>query len=77
MFCRNCGEENSNEAIFCRNCGEKLKNEDVKKAEVIEQNTNNQNTTSNSHPKSSLGWIGCCCFGVIIVFILFVILTGL
>ena len=77
MFCRKCGEENLNDAVFCRNCGEKLKSEDVKKAEIIEQTTTNHNTTSNNRPKSSFGWIGCCCFGLIIVFILFAILTGL
>ena len=35
MFCKNCGEENPENAVYCRNCGAKLV-EDVKKTTVIE-----------------------------------------
>ena len=47
MFCRNCGEENIEEAIFCKNCGTKLR-EEPKKAEIIEQ-TEYQSTDSGSN----------------------------
>ena len=42
MFCKNCGEENPENAVYCRNCGTKLI-EEVKKTEVIE-------TTLIQHP---------------------------
>jgi uncharacterized membrane protein YvbJ len=74
VFCKNCGEENPDGAVFCRNCGEKLK-EDVKKGEIIEsptyQKENEQKTTdSSSSSASDYGWIGCCCLGIIIVFVI-------
>ena len=39
MYCKNCGEENPDEAVFCKNCGTRLK-EEVKKTERIVQAEN-------------------------------------
>ena len=73
MFCYNCGEENPDEAKYCKNCGALLKEEKAKKVEVIEQtyqhNTSStRNTTPNKNDNSQ--WIGCCCLGLIVIFIL-------
>ena len=81
MFCRNCGEENPENAVFCRNCGARLI-EDVKKAEVIDNTVNNQNTNQNtgtttSSSNDNSNWIGCCCLGLIVVFILSALFGGL
>ena len=76
MFCRQCGEKNPDEAVYCKNYGCKLK-EEIKKAEIIEnattnQNTNNQQstTTSSSSSSDSSTWIGCCLclIGIFIIF---------
>lgn len=87
MFCRNCGEENPENAVFCRNCGAKLK-EEVKKAEVIDtpvrtQNNNynnNQQTTQTTTTKSSSSdsgsWIACCCVGLFLIFIISALFSG-
>ena len=83
MFCRKCGEENPEEAVYCKNCGAKLI-EEIKKPEVIEtttnrntnQNTNQKSTTSTSSSTSDSSWIGCCCLGLIVVFILSALFGG-
>ena len=84
MFCRKCGEENPENAVFCRNCGERLK-EDVKKAEVIDATTtqNNQrtsgtnSTTSTTSSKSdSSSWIACCFIGLVLIFIISALFSG-
>lgn len=70
MFCRNCGEENPENAVYCKNCGNRLI-EEVKKAEVIEAPTRNQSSsTTERSDRDSSSWIGCCCLGVIVIFIL-------
>lgn len=84
MFCYNCGEENPDEAKYCRNCGAVLKEENtVKKAEVIENEDYHQSrqqttttTTSSSSSNSDNTWIGCCCLGAIVIFILSAIFSG-
>ena len=78
MFCRKCGEENPNNAVYCRNCGEKLI-EEVKKPEIIETpNSNNTHQTTGSNSDSSSdSWIGCCCLGAIVIFILSAIFSGI
>ena len=80
MFCKNCGEENPENAVYCRNCGTKLI-EEVKKTEVIEtppthnnQNTSNTNTNTTSNGNSD--WIGCC-LCLVAIFIIFAIFGGL
>lgn len=77
MFCYNCGEENPEEAKYCRNCGASLKKEEtIKKVEVMEapkhqQNANHQKTTTTTKSSSDSSlWIGCCCLGIIVIFIL-------
>lgn len=81
MYCHKCGENNPDEAKFCKNCGARLKKEEtVKKVEVIEaptyQKEQTKTTTSTSSNSSSSSWIGCCCLGLIIVFILSAIFSG-
>lgn len=81
MYCYKCGENNPDEAKFCKNCGAKLKKEEtVKKVEVIEaptyQKEQTNTTTGNSSNSGSFSWIGCCCLGLIIVFILSAIFSG-
>ena len=83
MFCRKCGEENPDNAVFCRNCGERLKEEEVKKGVVIEapinedrQQRTQTTTTSTSSSSDSSAWIGCCCLGLIVVFILSALFSG-
>lgn len=86
MFCYKCGEENPDEAKYCRNCGATLKEEKAKKVEIIEEPINNQNThqsthktattTSSSSSDSSM-WIGCCCLGLIVVFIISALFSGI
>ena len=66
MFCRNCGEENIEEAIFCKNCGTQLR-EEPKKAEILEP-TEYQSTDSGSN--NTL----CCCLFIIVIFLIFAIL---
>lgn len=82
MLCRNCGEENPENAVFCRNCGAKLKEEEVKKAEVIEaparQNNNNyqkttQTTTTSSSDNKGSDWTSCC-ICLVAIFIVFAII---
>lgn len=78
MYCRKCGENNPDNAVYCRNCGEKLI-EDVKKTEVIDDNVNyqeNSGNTASSSSNSSFGWISCCCIGLILIFILSAIFSG-
>ncbi len=87
MYCYKCGEDNPDEAKFCRNCGAPLKREEeVKKVEVIDSPNYNQNqqqrttttTTSTSSGNSdSSAWIGCCCLGLIVVFILSALFSGI
>lgn len=84
MFCYNCGEENPDEAKYCRNCGALLKKEETaKKVEVIEAPEYNQkrhqttSTTSGSSSSDGSGWIGCCCLGLIVVFILSALFSGI
>lgn len=81
MFCRNCGEENPEEAVFCKNCGTKLKEEEVKKARVIEtpaqektytSYTSTQQSTTSASSSDSNDTI-CCCLCLIGIFILFAI----
>ena len=83
MFCRNCGEENPEEAIFCRNCGTKLKEEEIKKATVIEtplqqnNNYNNQQTTTKTSKKNDgSDWISCC-LCLVGIFIIFAIIGSI
>ena len=74
--CKNCGEENPENAVYCRNCGEKLI-DDVKKTEVIEapirQNQSNQNTntsqTTTTSSNNDSNWTTCC----ICLFVIFII----
>ena len=82
MFCYECGEENPDEAKYCKNCGALLKKEKAKKVEVIEQPTQNyqrqntassENSTLNKNDNSQ--WLGCCCLGLIVVFILSALLS--
>ena len=75
MFCRNCGEENPDNAVFCRNCGERLEKEEIKKAEVIENtvNTHNQSTTTGTSSSDDNNWLSCC-LCIVGVFIIFGIL---
>ena len=74
MFCKNCGEENRDNAVYCKNCGAKLKEDEVKKTEVIEAPVNNQqshNTTTNSSSDDGdSNWLSCClCLvGIFIIF---------
>lgn len=83
MFCYECGEENPEEAKYCKNCGAPLKKEEtVKKAEVIEapkyQNNNQQQkTATTSNKNDSSLWIGCCCLGLIVVFIISALFSGI
>ena len=83
MYCYNCGEDNPDEAKYCKNCGALLKKEETaKKVEVMEapnyQNNNQQRTTTTS--SSSTGdstWIACCCIGLIAIFILSALFSGI
>ena len=90
MFCKNCGEENPENAVFCRNCGKSLKEEEVKKAEVIDTPQNNyqntdyqQNTyyqqqtgeTSSASSSNDNNDMMCCCGCLIAVFIVFAIMA--
>ena len=84
MFCRKCGEENPDNAVFCRNCGERLKEEEVKKTVVIEAPTTESHqertqTTTQTGTSSgdSSAWIGCCCLGLIVVFIISALFSGI
>ncbi len=79
MFCYNCGEENPDEAKYCKNCGALLRKEEtVKKVEVIEapsyqQNNNHKQTKTTTTTKNdSNNWIGCC-LCIIVIFIVFAI----
>ncbi|WP_458453263.1 zinc-ribbon domain-containing protein [Methanobrevibacter sp.] len=75
MYCRNCSEENPENAVFCRNCGNRLI-EDVKKAEVIETENNNAKSTASTNGNDSPDWIGCC-LCLIAIFIIFAILGAI
>ena len=79
MYCKNCGEENPNEAVFCKNCGTRLK-EEVKKAQVIDQPQTyekpNNTASKDSSDSNPLGWIACCCIGIFIIFLLSAIFSG-
>ena len=79
MYCRKCGEKNPEDAIYCRNCGEKLK-EEVKKPEIIEtprSNNHSSGTTSTTTSSSNdSSWIACCCIGILFIFILSAIFSG-
>ena len=81
MFCKKCGEENPENAVFCRNCGERLI-EEVKKAEVIDtpisgnQQKTHTTTTSGESSRDNSNWIGCCCLGLIVVFIIMALFGG-
>lgn len=83
MFCYNCGEDNPDEAKYCRNCGALLKKEEpAKKVEVMEapsyqNNTSQKTTTSTSKTGDSSAWIGCCCIGMIVIFILSALFSGI
>lgn len=73
MFCRNCGEENPDNAVFCRNCGERLEKEEIKKAEVIEKPVNThheQSTTTSTSSSNDNDWVNCC-ICIVVVFIVF------
>ena len=78
MFCKNCGEENPENAIYCRNCGAKLV-EDVKKTTVIETEIPSQKrestytTADNTSSRDSSDVMGCC-ICLIAIFIIFAIL---
>ena len=74
MFCRNCGEENPDNAVFCRNCGERLEKEEIKKAEVIENtvNTHNQSTTTGTSSSKDNDGVNCC-ICIVVIFIAFAI----
>ena len=37
MFCKNCGEENPENAVYCRNCGTKLIEEVKKTDDMLER----------------------------------------
>ena len=70
MLCRKCGEDNPENAVFCRNCGERLI-EETKKAEVIDAAAaSSQQKTGSKSISDNTEWIGCCCLGLIIVFII-------
>ena len=81
MYCRHCGENNLDEAVYCKNCGKKLK-EEPKKVEVVERPRQNQDydqkstTTTNTSTDADSGWIGCCCLGLIIIFIISALSSG-
>ena len=88
MYCYKCGEDNPDEAKFCRNCGAPLnRDEEVKKVEVIDSPNYNQNqqqqrtttttTSTSSGSSDSSTWIGCCCLGLIVVFILSALFRGI
>lgn len=83
MYCKKCGEDNPDEAKFCKNCGAPLKEEEkAKKVEVVEapsyQSNDQQNTrTTRFSTDDSSTWIGCCCLGLIVVFILSALFSGI
>lgn len=76
MYCRKCGEENPDNAIYCRNCGEKLVEEEVVKPEIINETQNNQHTASTPSSSNAGSWFGCCCLGMIVIYILSAIFSG-
>lgn len=71
MLCRKCGEDNPENAVFCRNCGERLQ-EEVKKVEIIEEETRQKQATAS--PNKNNSDIMSCCICIIAVFIIFGIL---
>ncbi len=79
MYCRKCGEKNPEDAIYCRNCGEKLK-EEVKKPEIIEtprsNNHSSETTSTTTSSSNDSSWIACCCIGILFIFILSAIFSG-
>ena len=80
MYCRHCGENNLDEAVYCKNCGKKLK-EEPKKVEVVERPHQNQDydqksTTTTTSADDSAGWVGCCCLGLIIIFLFSALFGG-
>ena len=75
LYCKQCGEENPDNALYCRACGSKLE-EKVKKAEVIDNPTasyekeETSTTTSSSNNHKDNDWIGCC-ICLIAIFVIF------
>ena len=75
MRCKKCREENTQDAVFCRKCGERLSDE-VKKAEIIDYTSNN-NQQSTYSPKPEQNDFKNCCLCVVAIFIIFGILGTL
>ena len=79
MYCYKCGEDNPDEAKFCKNCGAALKEEEKPiKAEVIETtgSTHQKTAPASSSSSNDNTWIACCCIGLLAIFVLSALFSG-